>query len=114
VPGEADNPDGEFCPWTPTPRQTPTPAERQAFKASIEFAIQAKYPIRRNKELTPEQLSILRATQLGDGAPFATRRAASAPKPPIRDRRPLTPEELRAARREQLGDRMFDDDGPLR
>jgi hypothetical protein len=84
---------GDFCPWLPGRTQTPTAIERELFRRGIDFAAQAKYPIRRNAVLSPDQLAAARA-QLGP-AGFGMREGASTRDA---DRRPLTAEELRVAR----------------
>jgi hypothetical protein len=67
--------------------------ERRIARDLAALAWTAKYPMRRNAVLTPEQLALARA-QLGDAAP-------GVPKKPGRrevDRHPLSPEQLDAAR----------------
>jgi hypothetical protein len=102
--------DDDFCPWTPGSLQTPTPLDLAIFRNRVEFAAQAKYPIRANKELTFAQLSILRAAQLGDAAVFASG-GAKILKPRNRlDRRPLSRDEVLDARARRIVDEIAGDD----
>jgi hypothetical protein len=80
-------------PWTPTPTLPPTFAEWQLERNRELFAPSAKYPLRPDKALTPEQLAAARA-QLGP-AGFVVR---NGPGRREQDRHPLTAEQLRDAR----------------
>lgn len=71
----------------------PTLTELRLEKNQADFVQIAKYPIRANAVLTPEQLAATRA-QLGDAA-FV---APMMPKRSQVDRRALTPEEVKLAR----------------
>lgn len=71
----------------------PTLTELRLEKIQADLVRDAKYPIRANAVLTPEQLAATRA-QLGDAAFIAP----VAPKRSQVDRRALTPEEVKLAR----------------
>ena len=71
----------------------PTLTELRLEKNQADLVQGAKYPIRVNAVLTPEQLAATRA-QLGDAA-FV---ASVAPKRSQVDRRALTPEEVKLVR----------------